>query len=209
MGHGAMRGPTPLNRCATPSLGISPTPEVDGGWHPSLAYIRRGRGALLFIIYFEISSHLSLPLFSFLEWTPLVWSLHLVGDFSTIRTSSCCYNRDPNPSSFRCSTGSEPGGTSGILYVYNPARHYTCGATSSSWLYHGVFTDSVLMGKQSRHRSQGPGGYSSHRGAVRHRGFPVRLHQPRSRGNISRLTDYIPVCDLFHPLITSDRKSVV
>src|ERR1044071_1712047 len=77
MGHGAMRGPTPLNRCATPSLGISPNPEVEGGWHPSLAYIRRGRGALLFIIFLRqvlISlSHLSpsssgLPLFGVYTW---------------------------------------------------------------------------------------------------------------------------------------------
>src|ERR1044071_532547 len=95
---------------------------------------------------FEISSHLSLPLFSFLEWTPLFWSIHLVGDFSTICTPLCCWNRDPNPSSFRCSTGSEPGGTSGILYVYNPARHYTCGATSSSWSYREVLIGNVPTG---------------------------------------------------------------
>src|SRR4051812_42293655 len=43
---------------------------------------------------------------------------------------------------------------------------------------------------------QGPGGYRSHRGSARHRGLPVRLHQPRSRGNVSHLTDYILVCDL-------------
>src|SRR4051812_1994847 len=36
-----------------------------------------------------------------------------------------------------------------------------------------------------------------HRGSARHRGLPVRLHQPRSCGNFSRLTDYILVCDLF------------
>src|SRR4051812_30319558 len=28
-------------------------------------------------------------------------------------------------------------------------------------------------------------------------GLPVRLHQPRSHGNVSRLMDYILVCDLF------------
>src|SRR4051812_38942200 len=59
-------------------------------------------------------------------------------------TPSCCW--DPNPSSFRCSTGSEPEGTSGILYVYNPVRHYTCGATSSSWPYREVFIDNVPTG---------------------------------------------------------------
>src|ERR1041385_1863490 len=204
MGHGAIEGPTPFIHGAPPPLGISPTPEVEGGGgHPSLAYIRRGRGALLIMIFFEISSHLSLPPFSFLEWTPLVWSLHLVGDFSTIRTPSCCWNRDPNPSSFRCSYGSEPGGTSGTPYVCNPARLYTCGATSSSWPFRGVFTDNVPMGTQSRHRSQGPGGYRSHRGAVRHRGVPVEVHQPRSRGNVSFLKDYILVCELFHQLLAS------
>src|SRR3954465_10618015 len=122
-----------------------------GSWRglpPSLAYIRRGRGALLFTSYFETSSLLSLPPFSFLEWNPLVWRLHLVGDFSTIHTPSCCWNRDPNPSSFRCSSGSEPRVTSGTLYVCNPARHYTCGSTSLSWPYHGVFTDNVPTGTQ-------------------------------------------------------------
>src|SRR4051812_4945820 len=44
---------------------------------------------------------------------------------------------------------------------------------------------------------QGSGGYRSHRGSARHRGLPVRLHQPRSCGNVSRLTDYLLVCDLF------------
>src|ERR1041385_7227146 len=70
--------------------------------------------------------------FSDLERTPLVWSLHLVGGFTIIRTPSRCPNWDPDQSSFRCSSGSEPGGTSVALYVCNPARHYTCGATSSS-----------------------------------------------------------------------------
>src|SRR3954471_7643570 len=50
MGHGAMRGPAPPRAAPfTPSLGISPTPEVEGGWHPSLAYIRRGRVPFFFI----------------------------------------------------------------------------------------------------------------------------------------------------------------
>src|SRR3954462_7396103 len=113
-------------------------------FHPSLSYIRRV-GAL-FLHEFLRQVLVSLPPFSFLEWTPLVWSLHLVGDFSSIRTSSCCWNRDPNPSSFCCSSGSEPGGTSVTPYVCNPARHYTCGATSSSWPYHEVFIDNVPTG---------------------------------------------------------------
>ena len=147
MGHGAMRGAhPPLLVRHPPPLGISPTWEVGRGWHPSLSYIRRGIGALLFIIFLrQVLISLSLSL-SFLEWTPLIWRLHLVGDFSTILTPSCCWNRDLNPSSFRCSTGSEPGRTSGILYVYNPARHYTCCATSSSWPYSEVFIDNVSTG---------------------------------------------------------------
>src|ERR1041385_6999712 len=50
--------------------------------------------------------------FSDLERTPLVWSLHLFRGFTIIRTPSRCRNRDPDQSSFRCSSGSEPGGTS-------------------------------------------------------------------------------------------------
>src|ERR1041385_8057095 len=97
------------------------------------------------------SVDLSLSIFSFLERTPLVWRLHWVGGFSTIRTPSCCW--DPNPSSFRCSPGSEPGGTSGTTYVCNPARRYTCGAPSSLNTCHDVFTDNVPTGMQSRQRS--------------------------------------------------------
>src|SRR4051812_17433403 len=37
---------------------------------------------------------------------------------------------------------------------------------------------------------------TSYRGSARHRGLPVRLQQPRSCGNVSRLMDYILVCDL-------------
>src|ERR1041385_3851711 len=59
MGHGAMRGPTPLIGKPPPSLGISPTPEGEGGCHPSLAYIRRGRGALLIMNFLRKVSHLS------------------------------------------------------------------------------------------------------------------------------------------------------
>ena len=86
----------------------------------------------------------SLFIFSFVERTPLVWRLHLVG-------TSPLYARivvllGSESIFFPPSTGSEPGGTSGILYVYNPARHYTCGATSSSWPYREVFIDIVPTG---------------------------------------------------------------
>ena len=59
-------------------------------------------------------------------------AFHLVGGFTIIRTPSRCRNRDPDQSSFCFSSGSEPGGTSVAPYVCNPARHYTCGATSLS-----------------------------------------------------------------------------
>ena len=78
-----------------------------------------------------LSFSLSLSFFD-LERTPLVWSLHLVGGFTISRTPSRCRNRYPDQSSFRCSSSWEPGGTSVASYVCNPARHYTCGATSSS-----------------------------------------------------------------------------
>jgi hypothetical protein len=97
------------------------------GVEPLLGLYKEGWGCL----FQHNIEFLSLS-FSDLERTPLVWSLHLVGGFTIIRTPSRCRNRDPDQSSFRCSSGSEPGGTSVAPYVCNPARHYTCGATSSS-----------------------------------------------------------------------------
>src|ERR1041384_3377650 len=96
------------------------------GVEPLLGLYKEGWGCL----FQHNIEFLSLS-FSDLERTPLVWSLHLVGGFTIIRTPSCCRNRDPDQSSFRWSSGSEPGGTSVAPYVCNPARHYTCGATSS------------------------------------------------------------------------------
>src|ERR1041385_8314022 len=105
------------------------------GVEPLLGLYKEGWGCLFQhnIEFLSVSLSLSLSLsFSDLERTPLVWSLHLVGGFTIIRTPSRCQNRDLDQSSFRCSSGSEPGGTSVAPYVCNPARHYTCGATSSS-----------------------------------------------------------------------------
>src|ERR1041385_4093397 len=96
------------------------------GVEPLLGLYKEGWGA-----FFNTTLSFSLS-FSDLEGTPLVWSLHLVGGFTIIRTPSRCWNQDPNQSSFHCSSGSEPEGTSVAPYVCNPARHYTCGATSSS-----------------------------------------------------------------------------
>src|ERR1041384_6601843 len=97
------------------------------GVEPLLGLYKEGWGCL----FQHNVEFLSLS-FSDLERTPLVWSLHMVGGFTIIRTVSRCRNWDPDQSSFRCSSSSEPGGTSVASYVCNPARHYTCGATSSS-----------------------------------------------------------------------------
>src|SRR4051812_20304343 len=58
-------GPTPLMAHPLSPLGFSPTWEVEGGWHPSLAYIWRGRVPFFFITLIYLSP------FSFLERTPL------------------------------------------------------------------------------------------------------------------------------------------
>src|ERR1041385_8358204 len=108
---------------------------------PSLAYKRRG--GVPFLNTTLSSFSLS---FSDLERTPLVWSLHLVGGFTIIRTPSRCRNRDPDQPSFYCSSGSEPGGTSVAPYVCNPARHSTCGATSSSEV---IQHDREVVGSES------------------------------------------------------------
>src|SRR4051812_6690495 len=118
------------------------------GWSPSLAYIRRGGGA-----FFNITLSFSLSLFLRPRADSLVWSLHLVGGFTIIRTPLRCRNRDPDQSSFRCSSGSEPGGTSVASYVCNPARHYTCGATSSSEV---LQHDREVVGSESTHRGTFP-----------------------------------------------------
>src|SRR4051812_5385201 len=105
-------GPTPPPLMVDPlaPLGFCPTWGVLGGGNPSLAFIRRGWGA-----FFLHNIDLSLSPFSFLERFPLVWSLHWVGGFSTIRMPSCYWNLDSNPSSFRCSPDSEPVGNVGYI----------------------------------------------------------------------------------------------
>src|ERR1041385_1206006 len=129
LGLGAKGGAHPPHGRRTPPPLWGLVPHGEGRRvPPSLAYKRRGGGAFS---QHNIEFFLSLS-FSDLERTPLVWSLHLVGGFTIIRTPSRCRNRDPDHSSFRCSSASEPGGTSVAPYVCNPARHYTCGATSSS-----------------------------------------------------------------------------
>src|SRR4051812_3726219 len=67
-----------------PSLGISPTPEVEGGWHPSLAYIRRGRGAFL------IHDFLRQVLFSLVLLSPSLRGLPLFGVYTWLGISPPC-----------------------------------------------------------------------------------------------------------------------
>ena len=117
------------------------------GVDPLLGLYKEGWGCLFQYNIEFLSLSLSLSLyFSDLERTPLVWSLHLVGGFTIIRTPSRCRNRDPDLSSFRFSSGSETGGTSVAPYVCNPARHYTCGATSSSEV---LQNDREVVGSES------------------------------------------------------------
>ena len=75
LGLGAKGGAhPPLGRRTFPPWEFSPTWGRGGGSHHPLAYIRRGRPP--FSVQLELSLSLS---FSYLERTPLVWSLHLVG----------------------------------------------------------------------------------------------------------------------------------
>src|SRR4051812_47282203 len=82
---------------------------------------------------------ISLSIFSFLDRTPLVLRLHLVGGLSTIRNRCAAGIGIHLLSATRLVRSTER--TSGILYVHKPARHYTCVPTLSSWPYRGVFTD--------------------------------------------------------------------
>src|ERR1041385_6006921 len=67
------------------------------GVEPLLGLYKEGWGCL----FQHNIEFLSLS-FSDLERTPLVWSLHLVGGFTIIRTPSRCRNWDLDQSSFRC-----------------------------------------------------------------------------------------------------------
>src|ERR1044071_7847435 len=145
---------------------------------------------------FEISYHLSLPPFSFLEWTPLVWSLHLVGDFSTIRThrraagirihllSAALLVRSPEGRRVYCMC-IIPRGTTLVVLLHRVVVSRGLHQQRSDG---DVIPSSVYMDRVAFRR---------HRGSARHRGLPIRLQQPRSCGNVSRLMDYILVCDLF------------
>jgi hypothetical protein len=73
LGLGAKGGAHPPYGRRTPSpWEFSPTWGRGGGWHPPLAYIRRGRPP-----FFPEHQYLLLPSSPSRKWTPLVWSLHL------------------------------------------------------------------------------------------------------------------------------------
>ena len=136
------RGPLPLGRRTNPPWGFSPTPGREGGVHPSLAYIRRGRGALFFTTI-EFSSLSLLPLSG----------LPLFGVCTRLRISPPYARRRSVGIRIRIHLLSaarlvwSPEGTSGTPYACNPARCYTCGTPSSSRLCCDVFNDNVSTGK--------------------------------------------------------------
>ena len=79
----------PLWRTPSLSLWFSTTWDVEGGWHPPLAYIRRGRGAHFFITFDlrqvslifsfpPFSSSSGLPLFGVYTWLGFLHHTHAV-----------------------------------------------------------------------------------------------------------------------------------
>ena len=92
----------------SPPLWFSTTWEVGGGWQPPLAYIRRGRPP-----FFHHLIDFFLSLFLLPRADPPCLGFALGWEFSTISRTSLYRSLDPNPSSFRCSPGSEPGGNIG------------------------------------------------------------------------------------------------
>src|SRR3954464_11417267 len=83
------REPTSPSRTKPPSLGFSPTWEGEGGWHPSLAYIRRV-GCLFSTHNFDLRqvsqisllslspSSSGLPLFGVYTWLGFLHHTHAV-----------------------------------------------------------------------------------------------------------------------------------
>ena len=158
-------------------------------------------------------------LFSFLSLSlscvvPNVWSLHTgfgdMGHWRGLHHTHVVVLLDSRSGSifFRYSAGPEPGGRCIHHMCASTTRCCTCGthhrwsiytAMRSSWAY--VFTDNVPTGTSSRRRSSRTvrllESYEDLHGIEDGR---VRLYQPRSRGNVSRLTVYIRVCYRFPPI---------
>ena len=124
MGLAPRVGPTPpLWLAHLPPWGFSPTWGRGGGWHPPLAYIRRGRP--LFFQHTNISFFLllllgsGLPLFGVCTWIGVLH--HKAG-----RRSAGVGIQIHLSSAARLVRG--PGGTSIVPYVYNlfEALHLWC-----------------------------------------------------------------------------------
>src|SRR3954468_1390708 len=176
MGHGAMRGAHPPRAAPKPpSLGISPTPEVEGGWHPSLAYIRMGRVPFFFIqIDLRQVSLISLSLLS-----PSSSGLPLFGGYTWLGISPPYARRRAAGIGIRIHL------LSGALLVRSPEgrRVYRMciiprGTTLVVLLHRrGRFARSSSTtfprGRNPNIGLQGLGGYMRHRGSARHRGLPV------------------------------------
>src|SRR3954467_11340268 len=104
-----------------------------GRVEPLLGLYKEGWVPFFFTQFlFETSfSDLSSLCFSLLEWTSLVWSLHLVGvspPYARRRAAGIGIRLHLLSAALLVRS---PEGTSGTPYAYKPARHYTCGAPSS------------------------------------------------------------------------------
>src|SRR4051812_45942236 len=173
-------------------LGLVPPRKWRGGWHPSLAYIRRGRVPFFFIkIDLRLVSLISLSLLS-----PSSSGLPLFGGYTWLGISP--------PYAYRraAGIGIRIHLLSAALLVWSPeGRRVYCmciipRGTTLVVLLHcrgriaRSSSSTFRRGRNPIIGLQGPGGFRRHRGSA-------RLHQPSSCGNVSRLTDYTLVCDLF------------
>ena len=128
LGPCAKEGPTPPSwPVHLPPRGISPTSGREGGWLPSLAYIRRGRGAL-FIHSIEFSLSLS-PSFVRLPLFGVCTRLGISPPYARHRADGIGI-RIHLLSVARLVRSLE--GTSGKPYACNPTRCCMCGTPSSS-----------------------------------------------------------------------------
>ena len=138
MGPCAKGGPSsPYGRRTPLHCGFSPTWGEEGGLHLPLSYIIRGGVHRLFIpidLLFETTlSLLILP-------TSGSHCLELVLGWGFLHHMHAVVLLELGSESifFRCSSGSEPGGTSLTPYACETTRCYMCGTSSSSGgLQHG------------------------------------------------------------------------
>jgi len=174
LGQGVKGGPSsPLAAPNPLPLGFSPTWEGEGGWHPSLAYIRRGGGALFFTQQFETIFLRFLSLFLLprvdspcLE-SALGWGfLHHTHAVVLLESGSESIffpllfwfgaRRERRVHRMRVI----PRGATLVVLLHRRGRV----ATSSPTTFRRGRNPVIYL--------QGPGGLRSHRGSSRHRGLP-------------------------------------